>query len=396
MPEHQEAPVADSGQADSQGRRASRRSQPKIVFVMSKYSVGGAETQLAALMERRPEQARHVELHTITILPTESENVEKRYADAGVINHLVDRSKASFPVFFIQLLRTLAKIRPQIVHTLLDSSTGAWGRLAANLVGVPVIIHSDLALMEEGTRAHFMLRPYLDRITTRFLPNADSIADRLVAKGVPRDKIRVIPNGVDLNRFDARPPGTAREALGIPQEAVVAGFLGRFAKEKRIDLLLDAVVRLPEELRPDVLLLAGDGPLMHEIRGIVDDTPWLARSCRLLGVINDAPSFLSAVDYLVLTSDTEGLPNVLLEAMAMGKPVVSTAISDIPQRVGDTGFLAEPGNADSIASALRRMQELSPKERQDMGQRARERIRNQHEMNRIADRFWHAHLELLP
>lgn len=368
----------------------------KIVFVMSQYSVGGAETQLAALIERRPERARHIELHTITLIPTQSAEIEARYRDQGVINHLVDRTSLSFPVFFGRLLSTMRRIDPDLVHTLLDSSPGAWGRLAAWMTRVPKIIHSDLLLAVEGTRAHLLLRPYLDRVTTRFLPNAEAIADRLVRDGVIKERIRVLPNGVDLDRFRLRPPTEARAAWGIPEDAVVAGFVGRFADQKRIDLLLAAVLRLQEAERPDVILLAGDGPNMPSIRRTIEDDPWLSQHCRLLGIIHDIPEFMSGIDYLVITSDSEGLPNVLMEAMAMARPVLSTRVSDIPIRLGEAGVLADPGDVASIAAAFREMQALGPERRRQKGLHARARIEEQHDMTHIAQLFWDAHLELLP
>lgn len=370
--------------------------KPKIVFVLSQYSVGGAETQLAALIERRPAYARGVELHAVSFLPTQSIEIEKRYEAEGVIHHLVDRGKMRFPVFMARLMRTLRRIRPDIVHTLLDSSTGAWGRLAARLVGVKTIVHSDLALMVEGTRAHLLLRPYLDLVTTRFFPNAESIADRLVATGVPRHKIQVIPNGVDLDRFRVTSQAAAREAGDLPNDAVIAGFLGRFAHEKRLDVLLDAVMAMPEPTRPDLLLIAGDGPTMEQIRRTVDETPWLSEHARLLGIIHDAPGFLASIDYLVLTSDTEGLPNVLLEAMAMARPVVATRVSDIPLRLGDAGFLAKAGDVGSVASAMQSMQALTKEARAALGAHARARIETHHAMEVVADLFWKAHMDLMP
>lgn len=369
---------------------------PKVVFVLSSYVVGGAERQLAALIANRPADTHGLRIETITFLPAGSPELSEAFGALGVTNALVNRQALRFPAFLARLVRTIRATRPDIVHTILDSSTGAWGRLAALIAGVRTIMHSDRSLMTEGTRAHYLVRPLLDRMTARFLPNAEAIADRLERSGIPRDKIIVVPSGVDLTRFDPERAQGRRAAWDVPENAVVAGFLGRFAAVKRLDVLLDAVTRLPVDERPDVLALAGDGPMMPDVRARVEADPWLSSHCRLLGTVGDVPGFLASVDYLVLPSEVEGLPNVVLEAMAMRTPVVATRVSDVPAMLGDTGILADPGDTASLCAALRRMQALAPPERAALGARARQRVEQLYDVRVVAERFWQAHLALLP
>ena len=369
--------------------------EPRVVFVLSKYSVGGLEKQLANLIAHRPERARHVEIHAITLQTPRSAEVQRRFEGAGVRTTLVNRDELGFPRFFLDLVRAMRRIRPAIVSTLLDSSAGAWGRLAAWLTRVPVIVHSDRLLATEGTRAHYALRPFLDRVTDRFLPNAHAISERLVASGVPRRKIRVMPNGVDLSVFD---PGSARDLRrewGVSEDATVAGYLGRIAPLKRVDLLLRAVQRLPEASRPDVIVLAGDGPSLPQIHELVSGDPWLERHTRFLGSIDDTPGFLASIDYLVLPSESEGLPNVVLEAMAMNRPVIATTVSDVPILVADTGLLVPPSDVAALAEAIADMQQRGHDLRRELGRRARQRIEDEYDIVQSAERFWDAHLELL-
>jgi len=336
-----------------------------------------------------------MDVQTITFLPTSSSDVEGNFKKAGASNTIVDRSTQSFPAFFFQLVRVMRGLRPVLVSTILDSSTGAWGRLAAVLTGVPLIVHSDRLLAAGGTRVHYLLRPHLDRRTKRFLPNATAIADRLAADGIPRSKIVVMPNGVDLAVFDPNTASSNRGSLGISEEAVVLGYLGRFAPFKRVDLLLEALSRLDPQDRPDFVLLAGDGPTMPTVHAMVMEDPWFKDHCKFLGTIDDTPSFLATIDYLVLPSESEGLPNVVLEAMAMRKPVVSTRVSDVPILIGDTGFIAEPSNASSLADAILAMQNLGPTGRQEFGDKARERIECHYSIEVASKRFWDAHTELI-
>lgn len=367
----------------------------KIVFVINGFLLGGAEKQLATLFSARPPFMNEVGVEIITFLPTQSTLIAEWFAAMGVKSTLINREAMPFPNFLWKLVATIRTARPQIVHTLLDSSTGAWGRLAARLAGVPHIFHSDLSLREDGTRIHFLLRPWLDRLTRRFLPNAEATAERLVRSGVPQEKILVIPNGVDLAKFAPDTIPSPRAAWGIPASALVAGFLGRFHPIKRLDLLLDAVLQLPISDRPKYLVLGGDGPTMPMVRERVASDPWLQERCRLLGEVKEVPGFLAGIDFLVLCSDTEGLPNAVLEAMAMRRPVVATAVSDLPKLVSGIGFTAEPGNAASLAQALQQMRHLSSEQRLAMGAEARNRVLAHYDLQVIGERFWRAHLELL-
>jgi glycosyltransferase involved in cell wall biosynthesis len=372
----------------------------RIVIVLSQYQVGGAETQLASLIEHRPEWSRALDVRTVTFIASNSQEIVDRFTAVGIPHDLVERPSRSFVGFFLALLWTFRRLDPTIVHTLLDHSTGTWGRLAAWLLRVPAIMMSDLSVQEAGSSAHFALRPFLDRITRRFLPNAEAIADRLAASGVPRRKITVIPCGVDLEVFDqervAEARAERRRAWGIPDDAVVAGYLGRFTEVKRVDVLIEALRSLPHADRPDFVALGGDGPTMPLVRSLIDRDPWLRDRCRLLGMIHDRPEFLVAIDYLVLPTEVEGLPNVILEAMAMSRPVVSTRVSDIPGIIAGAGFVAEPGDVTAMAEALRTMQRCSAVERRRMGEAGRTRVERDFDIEAIAERFWREHAALLP
>lgn len=367
----------------------------RAVFILPCFGVGGAEKQLANLILHRPDYTKCLEVFTITLLPTTSQYVEHLFETAGAKSILVDRSSMSFPAFFTKLVSEIRHLQPAFVSTFLDSSVSTWGRLAALIGGVPVIVQSDRQLEPEGTRAHRLLRPLLDTRTQRFLPNAHAIADRLIKSGVPRDKITVVPNGVNLELLDPTLSVGMRSALGIEPQEVVLGFLGRFAPVKRIDVLLSALINTPASSRPDRVLLAGDGPTMPAVKSAIEQDEWLREHCTLLGTVDNVPQFLSTIDYLVLPSESEGLPNVILEAMAMGKPTIATRVSDVPLLLGDTGILAEPTEVESLTGALVTMHELGSEGRKELGRKARYRIETEYAAEVASRRFWDAHMELV-
>jgi len=373
------------------GDRDARRTD--VSFVMAAYAMGGMELQLAALLRRRPAWAHGLAIEVVTLLPTESAKVEELFRDQGVTTTLIERSRLAFPVFMWRLIAHFRRTRPRIVHTQLDGSAGTWARLAAILTRVPAIVQSDLSLKVGGTPIQRRLRRFLDARTSLFLPNATAIRDRLVSGWVRPERITVLMPGVDLTRFDFEPSGQ-RETTGA--EGLVAGFLGRFDPVKRLDVLLDAVVALPEPSRPRKLLLAGDGPTRPMVEQRIAADPWLSENCLVLGRQEDVPAYLRRIDYLIHPSEIEGLPNAVLEAMAMGRPIVGTRVSDVPLIVGNAGFIAEPADVGSLADAISRMQRLSPSERAELGERARRTIEANHDLDDVANRFWQAHANLVP
>lgn len=374
------------------GRSTSSSATPgHVIFVLNGLTMGGAEAQLATILEADRGRLTTTRAEILTLTPERNDLVVRRMEALGIPVTTIDRTARSFPSFFLALVRYFRERRPDIVHTFLAGSTATWGRLAARLAGVPYVLHSDLSLDPKRTRAQALLDPLAHRLTTRFLPNANAIAERLARQGAPRDRIRVVRNGVDLARFDPDRVRSNRPEWGIPDDAVVAGFLGMFRPVKRPELFLDAVLALAEDERPDYLAMAGDGPLMPLLQERVRAEPWLSERCRLVGVVGDTPAFLAGVDMLVLTSDTEGLPNAILEAMAMGVPCIATRVSDVPELVADAGEVVETGDVGGLAAAIRRMVRRSPRERKEMGRRGRDRARAEYGLASAADRFWQAH-----
>ena len=375
--------------------RDPEREPPRVVLVLGTLVMGGAEAQLTSVLEADPSALSRVQLELLVVTSRRNPLIAARLEALGVRITTIDRAEMPFLPFFASLVRYFRRRRPHLVHTFLTGSTGTWGRLAARLAGVRRVMHSDLSLDPWMSPVQRALTPFVDRLTDRFLPNASAIAQRLERQGVPPRKIRLVRNGVNLARFDPATVHSLRGAWGVPDDAVVAGFLGMFRKVKRPDLLLDGLLAVPPEDRPDYVVMAGDGELMGELQRRVDADPWLRERCRLLGVLEDTPAFLASIDFLVLTSDTEGLPNAILEAMAMARPAVATRVSDVPFLLGEHGFLVEPGNARGLGEAIARMTHLDPAERAAMGRALRARARAEFGMDSAVRAFWDAHHDLL-
>lgn len=175
--------------------------------------------------------------------------------------------------------------------------------------------------------------------------------------GVPPERCLVIENAIDTRQFSRRlGRREAKERLGFSPDRLLVGAVGRLSAEKGFDVLISAVDRLLEVGFDLELLIVGDGDQEDRLRQMISRLRREDR-IRLLGYRTDTVELYQAMDVLALSSVREGLPNVLLEAMAMEIPVVATRISGIPRLVrhGESGLLVEPGVVGELTEALARM-----------------------------------------
>jgi glycosyltransferase involved in cell wall biosynthesis len=205
------------------------------------------------------------------------------------------------------------------------------------------------------------------------------IGRQAAAAGVPTSRIVLVPSRCDTELFDPDRWHEAGEAVrasfpGDPASPVI-GFLGSFNASKGLDVLVEAASRLSQH-RSARLAVAGDGPLRDQLddaaaRAVLP----IARLGRL--PTYEVPSFLAAIDVLAVPSHDEGLPRVVLEAMAMRVPVVASNVGGIPEAVehGRSGLLVPPGDRDALAAALTRVLD-DPSLASRLGNGGRNRVLN--------------------
>jgi glycosyltransferase involved in cell wall biosynthesis len=172
---------------------------------------------------------------------------------------------------------------------------------------------------------------------------------------IPDSKIHLVHNGIDVDQFQrSLSTEQAKKEIGARDGRFLIGSVGRLSPEKGFVELIRAFHSLQHESIPIDLWIAGDGPQRTELEKLIVDLG-LQDSVKLLGQLKDTKTFYQAMDLFVLNSIREGLPNVLLEAMALGTPVVATAIAGIPSLVldGICGRLIAPQNDAELRSAIR-------------------------------------------
>src|SRR5262245_45236645 len=175
--------------------------------------------------------------------------------------------------------------------------------------------------------------------------------------GVRQDRCHWVHNGIDAEQYTRRQEtSAARRAFGEPASGQLIGAMGRLSDEKGFDILIDAVDRLLNEGRDISLWIAGEGGERERLQKLVDERG-RAQRIRLLGHVEDTQSFYESLDLFALSSRREGLPNVLLEAMALEVPVVATRVAGVPTLVQDSvnGLLVEPGDIAALANGIRQL-----------------------------------------
>jgi glycosyltransferase involved in cell wall biosynthesis len=197
--------------------------------------------------------------------------------------------------------------------------------------------------------------------------------------GVPAERVRVIPRGVDPAAYDFVPSeqaGQARARLGLPGGGPLLCFVGSLSEEKSLETAISALAALPGHH----LVVAGDGPCREalEIQGR-SDAPGRVH---FLGQLADPRDVYAAADLLVLPSLSEGIPGVVLEAGLIGRPAIATAVGGTPSVIDDgiTGVLFEQRDVDALAAAVR----LVMADASAMGISARERYAQNFALDRIA------------
>jgi starch synthase (maltosyl-transferring) len=198
----------------------------------------------------------------------------------------------------------------------------------------------------------------LDRLTAGLSAGSVCVSDGVLrfnrdSARLDPDRLTVIPNGIDPSPFDHASPAP-RAAIGVPEWAHLALFVGRLTEQKGLPFLIEAAGQVART-RPDWhLALVGDGPDRDPLQQAAARIPALSGRVHWLGPRDDIPALLKTADLLVLASLWEGMPNVVLEAMAARRSVVATSVEGTEELVepGRTGWLVPPADPDALAGAL--------------------------------------------
>lgn len=288
------------------------------------------------------------------------------------------------PTLPLRLAAQLQRRRIDILHTH-SWGTLVEGVLAAKLAQTPVVVHGEHGTLE--ARPHNLsIQRWLWTNAQQVTAVASSTSNRMASiVGFPRERIEVIPNGVDVDLFrpNVLSQKAARAMFGLPSTGFLVGMVARLVPVKNHLGVFHAIAELKSRGIDVNLALVGDGPLYNELRQ-ASHALGIAEQLHFLGEVARVHKFLSALDLFVLNSRSEGMSNTILEAMACGLPVVATSVGENPKLVkqGETGCLVADNDVESLCSALTILARDPPR-RQLMGHASRLRVKERFSIHRM-------------
>ncbi len=358
-----------------------------VVHIASGDLYAGAEVQLYQLIR----QLRNSAECTIVAILLNTGILEQRLRSLGMDVHVLDESMLGGMQIFIEAWKLLRKIRPDVVHTH-RRKENVIGAVAARLAGVTAIVQTVHGLPEENSRPWAVAKRIygmLDRLSARvFAARVVAVSPELGRRlgFLPQSKIVVIENGIDAEELAGE--GLPSQPLPGDARCTRIAFVGRFVPVKRVDVFLNIALHLARRF-PDrfCFFIFGDGPGAEELKALRDNLG-LEREVHFMGFQERLAPYLRLMDFLIITSDHEGLPMTLLEAMALNVPVIAHAVGGIPQVLGsgEFGVLVEHQNIAEYAAAVIGSQD-DPEAARDRTGRARLQVERRYSAAACAARY---------
>ena len=320
----------------------------RIAVLLTSLGIGGAERQAIAVAERLALRGHHVRLYSLL-----NEQLEQWPTSLPVTYLQLKPGLLSIPAAWSRGARALRSFQPDVIH-----GHCFHGNMFARLVGLAsprALVVSTVHNVYEGGRGRMLMYRLTDRLSHRTAFVCEAGATRYSdLRAVSRRRVNFAPNGIDLNNFQPHPERRARfrNSLGRADEFLWVA-VGRLSPAKDYPNLLRAFSLLHREEPSSRLWIVGQGTdnslsqlqCLSQQLGVANSVQWL-------GLRRDTAGFLDAADGFVLASAWEGMPLVLAEAMAMGKPCVATDVGGVRQLAGDCALVVPAANPEELAEAM--------------------------------------------
>jgi glycosyltransferase involved in cell wall biosynthesis len=320
----------------------------RVLHITAPASAGGLESVVRLLARGQRSAGIGVTVVTVVDEDTTDHPFVSALAADGTESAIVRVGARSYLSESRSLRNILARLKPDIVHTH-GYRSDIVGGISSLIAGVPRVttVHGFTGgTIKNRANEWVQVRTYY--AFNGVVAVSHAIKQRLKRSGVREDLIHTIPNAIDLRR-QVLGRDEARHRLGLSNDEFVIGWVGRMSREKGLDVLIEAMKSMTQ---PFKVIFIGDGPdrakLAAQIAGLNIDA-----CVRWTGVIPDAAAIFSAFDLFVLSSRTEGIPIVLLEAMLAGVPIVATRVGGVPEMLDQNEALLIPSDRPKeLATAM--------------------------------------------
>jgi glycosyltransferase involved in cell wall biosynthesis len=359
---------------------ASKSTQLRVAFIVSSLSIGGAEKQTVYMARALREAGVDVRLFYLGSGGYYEAVVRQMGVTVRQIHH------ANKPWFTLaRLTRSLRRFRPHVIMVsqfgdLVYGIPAGWCCHALTLGG----IRSD-GSYELNVRGK--LSPWLFRVGDGFIANSYRATRNLAGRGFKPRKIKILPNVIDLEDFDARI--ALPLDFSLPSERLIVAAVGSLQPCKRLDRFVEALALARRDIPKLFGVIAGaDRGIKHTLEERASALGLMPEHLRFVGEIDRVPSLLARAHLLVLSSDYEGFPNVILEAMAARLPVISTPAGDAAVIVqnGKTGYVTGMDDVKGMAAFMIQLAGSSVL-REELGEAARKRVEQEYNYESLANRL---------
>lgn len=345
----------------------------KVAFVAGTLGRGGAETQLLHML--RALQLEGIQTRVLTL--TEGDACEVEIENLGVPVEYVGSNRLK------RLWTISANLRKDPVDFIQSAHFFAniYVALAGRVTGIMSIgaVRGDLgqAMAANGAFGHWQLK-----LPKHMIANSQSAVSEAIERGIESSRIDFVRNVVDIEQPSAEKNSRFQGRLNVL-------FAARLVPLKRPEIFLRLAARLLSEL-PDIELnfqIAGDGPIRKQLETTASELDLLPNSIEFLGELGQMDTVYRNADILVLTSEHEGTPNVVLEAMSFGMPVVATKVGGVAEIVPqDCGMLVDADDSEGLFDAARTLI-INGELRAEMGKKAQEFVRKNHSIGHLQERL---------
>ncbi len=355
-------------------------SKPLMVHVITNFAgVGGAEMMLARLIQYTEHQYEHV---IIALMKT-----------SEVYQSTLDRCQAHYALDWngINTLGTVSKLRT-LLKKLQPATVQCWMYHANVLTSLSIIglaqkpkvvwgIHHSLASPKDesiSTKIALGLSKILSQQASAIIYCAHSSMQQHQAFGFKNANSQVIANGVFLDKFQPNPQ---------LHEPTVIGFAGRYHKAKGYPYLLQVIAELKDQ--PIIFKIAGSGANLDtpEIKQAFAEHQLDLQKVKLFDQVSDMPAFYQSIDAFLMTSITEGFPNVLVEAMASGLPCITTDVGDAKYIVEEKGWVVAPRDVAGLKAAILNYVKLSQADKRSLKQQTRARVEQNFSIQHVSQQY---------
>ena len=324
--------------------------------------------------------------HRLLLAAPRSSQIQRKARESGFEVFDLDDRKLAYPRSILRLRGWIRQHQVGIVNT--HSSRDGWiAGIAGRFAGVPLIIRSRHIEVDYPNR--WTSRVAFGRLPHLVLTTSARISARLVSElGLDPSRVTCVPTGIDLHRFHPGIDGVIQRDIGLPPGTLLVGMISVLRSWKGHESFLRAAGIIAKSHPGVRFVIAGDGPMREQVKAWISDFA-LADRVILLGHRDDVPAVIASLAVLVLPSYAhEGIPQIVLQAQAMGTAVIGTTVGGIPEVIspGITGWLVPPKEPEALARALDQLLR-DPIARQAIGDRAAEAAAKEYSLEIMCGRL---------